>query len=164
MFSKPTNKPVPAPRPDIGPAPSAPNSPPPLEGVRKPRVASLISGDITIEGNLIGDGELQIDGTVKGDVKVAKLTIGETGHVDGTVAADSVEVRGRVVGAISSKQVRLYGTAYVDGDITHEQLSMETGAYFQGRSLKFNRTAAPKAAQAALAAPASPNPQNDPGV
>ena len=162
MFSKPTKPSTPG-RPDGVPAPASPNAPPPLEGVRKPRVASLISADIAIEGNLIGDGELQIDGTVRGDVKVAKLTIGETGHVDGTVAADSVEVRGRVVGAISSKQVRLYGTAYVDGDITHEQLSMETGAFFQGRSLKFNRTGAGKG-QAALAAPASPTPENDPGV
>jgi cytoskeletal protein CcmA (bactofilin family) len=37
--------------------------------------------------------------------------------------------------------VRLYGTAHVDGDITHEQLSMETGAFFQGRSVKFQRQA-----------------------
>jgi len=105
----------------------------------------LISSEITIEGNLIGDGELQIDGTVKGDVKVAKLTIGDTGHVEGTISAEVVEVRGRIIGALSAKQVRLYGTAYVDGDITHEQLAMETGAFFQGRSLKFSRVAPPPA-------------------
>lgn len=126
---------------------------------RKPRVASLISSDITIEGNLTGDGELQIDGTVKGDVKVAKLTIGDTGHVEGTISAEVVEVRGRIIGALSAKQVRLYGTAYIDGDITHEQLAMETGAFFQGRSLKFSRVAPPPA-QAALAAPtAAPEPK-----
>ena len=37
--------------------------------------------------------------------------------------------------------MRLYATAYVDGDITHEQLSIENGAFFQGRSLKFQRQA-----------------------
>jgi len=140
------------------PATPAATSPP--QG-RKPRVASLISSDITIEGNLIGDGELQIDGTVKGDVKVAKLTIGDTGHVEGTISAEVVEVRGRIIGALSAKQVRLYGTAYVDGDITHEQLAMETGAFFQGRSLKFSRVAPPPA-QAALAAPtAAPEPKTE---
>ena len=123
---------------------------------RKPRVASLISSDITIEGNVVGDGELQIDGTVKGDVKVAKLTIGDTGHVEGTITAEAVEVRGRIVGALSAKQVRLYGTAYVDGDITHEQLAMETGAFFQGRSLKFNRVAPPPPQAALSAPPATP--------
>ena len=58
------------------------------------------------------------------------------------------QVRGRVIGTITAKQVRLFGTAYVDGDITHEQLSVETGAFFQGRSLKFQRPA-----PVALAAP-----------
>ena len=49
------------------------------------------------------------------------------------------EIRGRIIGSVTAKQVRLYGTAYIDGDITHEQLAMETGAFFQGRSLKFQR-------------------------
>ena len=115
----------------------------PVEAARRgpPKVASLLSADLTIEGSIIGEGELQIDGVVKGDVRVGRLTVGETGHVEGGVYAEAVEVRGRVVGAITSKQVRLYGTSYVDGDITHEQLAMETGAFFQGRSLKFQRPA-----------------------
>ena len=130
----------------------------PSDAARKPRVASLISGDLTIEGNISGDGELQIDGVVRGDVRVAKLTIGDTGHVEGSIAAETIEVRGRIVGALTSKQVRLYGTAYVDGDITHAQLSTEMGAFFQGRSLKFQRAAAPAPSKA------SPTPENDPGV
>lgn len=113
------------------------------DAARKARVASLVSADITIDGNVSGDGELQIDGVVRGEVRVGKLTIGDTGHVEGAVIADAIEVRGRVVGALTAKQIRLYGTAYVDGDITHEQLAMETGAFFQGRSLRFQRSAAP---------------------
>ncbi len=126
---------------------------PAAEATRKapPKVASLISPDITIEGGITGDGELQIDGVVRGDVRVGRLTVGETGHVEGSIYAEAVEVRGRVVGAVTAKQVRLYGTSYIDGDITHEQLAMETGAFFQGRSLKFQRPAAPAQAQ-----PASP--------
>ena len=109
-----------------------------------PKVASLISADITIEGGVTGDGELQIDGVVRGDVRVGRLTVGETGHIEGSIYAEAVEVRGRIVGAVTAKQVRLYGTSYIDGDITHEQLAMETGAFFQGRSLKFQRPAAPQ--------------------
>ena len=108
---------------------------------QKLRAASLLSENLTVEGNIIGEGEVQIDGTVRGDVRVNRLTIGETGHVEGQVFCETVEVRGRVIGTLSAKQVRLYGTAYVDGDITHEQLSIETGAFFQGRSLKFQRPA-----------------------
>ena len=114
-----------------------------------PKVASLISADITVEGGVTGDGELQIDGVVRGDVRVGRLTVGETGHIEGSIYAEAVEVRGRIVGAVTAKQVRLYGTSYIDGDITHEQLAMETGAFFQGRSLKFQRPAAPQTHPAA---------------
>ena len=129
---------------------------PVVDPVRKapPKVASLISSDITIEGAVTGDGELQIDGVVRGDVRVARLTIGETGHIEGSIYAEAVEVRGRIVGAVTAKQVRLYGTSYIDGDITHEQLAMETGAFFQGRSLKFQRPATPQAQPAQPAPPA----------
>lgn len=116
-----------------GPAPS------PRRG---PKVASLIADDISIEGDLRGDGELQVDGTIRGDVSVSRLTIGESGQVEGSIHAESVDVRGRVIGSITAKQVRLLATAHVDGDITHEQLTMEAGAFFQGRSLKFQRPAA----------------------
>ena len=109
---------------------------------KAPRAASLISEDITIEGSIAGEGELHVDGVIRGDVRIGRLTIGETGHIEGSVQAESVEARGRVIGTLTAKQVRLYGTAYVDGDITHEQLSVETGAFFQGRSLKFQRPAA----------------------
>ena len=124
-----------------------------------PKVASLISADITVEGGLIGEGELQIDGVVRGDVRVGRLTVGETGHVEGSVFAEAAEIRGRVVGAITAKHVRLYGTSYIDGDITHEQLAMETGAFFQGRSLKFQRPASqPAPVQTLAAAPPAPAP------
>lgn len=112
--------------------------------------ASLLSESLTIEGNLDSEGEVQLDGTIRGDVRVAKLTVGETGHVEGQVFCETIEVRGRVIGTITAKQVRLYGTAYVDGDITHEQLAVESGAFFQGRSLKFQRPAAAADAAASI--------------
>lgn len=119
------------------------------EAARKaPKAASLISQDLTVEGAIVGEGELHLDGMIRGDVRVGRLTLGDTGHVEGAIQAETVDVRGRVIGSITAKQVRLYGTAYVDGDITHEQLSVETGAFFQGRSLKFQRPA-----PVALAAP-----------
>ena len=119
------------------------------EAARKaPRPASLISEDITLEGGVAGEGDLHVDGVIRGDVRIGHLTIGETGHIEGSIHAETSEIRGRVIGTLIAKQVRLYGTAYVDGDITHEQLSVETGAFFQGRSLKFQRPA-----PVALAAP-----------
>ncbi len=109
---------------------------------KPPRVASVIADDMTIEGGVTGDGELHVDGVVKGDIRIGKLSLGETGHIEGNVYAETVEARGRIVGSVTAKTVRLFATAYVDGDVTHEQLAMETGAFFQGRSQKFQRPAA----------------------
>ncbi len=108
-------------------------------GKKSLKVASVIGDDVTIDGSVRGHSELHLDGTVRGDITVERLSIGETGQVEGTVTAESVDIRGKLTGTVSAKQVRLYGTAHVEGDITHEQLSMEPGAYFQGRSLKFQR-------------------------
>lgn len=161
MFSKPTKNPsktpVQATPVAAAPAPVAPEGP-----KARPRVASLISDGITIEGGVTGDGELQIDGTVRGDVRVGRLTVGDTGHIEGSVYAEAAEVRGRVIGSVTAKQVRLYGTSYVDGDITHEQLAMETGAFFQGRSLKFQRPAAPQHAPAPQPVSTAPSAPSDP--
>jgi cytoskeletal protein CcmA (bactofilin family) len=101
--------------------------------------ASVISNSLTLEGGISGEGELQVDGLVRGDVRVGRVTVGETGQIEGSVIAEQVECRGRIIGSITAKQIRLFGTAHVDGDITHEQLAMETGAFFQGRSMKFQR-------------------------
>ncbi|WP_298124226.1 polymer-forming cytoskeletal protein [Brevundimonas sp.] len=120
------------------------------------RGLSTLSADLQFEGNVSGAGDLQIDGQVKGDVRVGRLIVGETGAIEGGVAADYIEVRGRVVGAVSGKQVKLVSTAYVDGDITAEQLSIDVGAYFQGRCIQ-GRREAPAAPR-----PAAPAPQAAP--
>ncbi len=148
MFSKPNNPhPAPPGAPPHGaePTPAAPSVA--ETGLRSaaPRSqqgGSLIARDMTLEGNLTGGGELQVDGAIKGDVRVERVTIGEGGHVDGGVYAEAVEVRGRVSGSITAKQVRLHGSCHVEGDISHEQLAMEIGAFFQGRSLRLQRPAA----------------------
>ena len=103
------------------------------------RGLSTLSSDLQFEGTISGGGDLQIDGAIKGDVRVGRLIVGETGAVEGNVSADYVEVRGRVVGGISGKQVKLIATAYVDGDITAEQMSIDIGAYLEGRVMQGRR-------------------------
>ena len=98
-------------------------------------VASLVAEGVRLKGDLVTDGDLHLDGALEGDLRVGRLTIGETGLVAGTIQAESVEIRGRVVGTISARHVRLLSTARVDGDINHTELSIEAGAHFEGRSL-----------------------------
>jgi cytoskeletal protein CcmA (bactofilin family) len=109
--------------------------------LRRPIAASLVAENVTINGDLASDGDVQLDGAVLGDLRVGRLTVGESGRVEGAVEAEVVEIRGRVAGSITAKSVRLYATAQVDGDITHAQLAIDAGASFQGRSLKYQAPA-----------------------
>lgn len=111
---------------------------------------------MVLEGDISGGGEIQVEGTIKGDVRVEHVTVGDGGAVEGGIYAEIVEVRGKVSGSITAKQVRLYGACHVDGDITHEQLAMETGAFFQGRSLRLQRPTT--AASTVSATPPKPEP------
>ena len=103
---------------------------------RGAQVASLITQAMTIEGNLKGDGELQVDCVIRGDVSVSRLSVGETGRIEGAVTAESVDVRGSVTGSITAREIRLHATARVEGDVTHDALTVDTGARFAGRSLR----------------------------
>jgi cytoskeletal protein CcmA (bactofilin family) len=148
------------PLPDL-PSPAGPAAAPSRSGspaTPNARGLSTLSSDLQFEGNITGGGDLQIDGAIKGDVRVGRLIVGETGAVEGNVSGDYVEIRGRVVGAISGKQVKLIATAYVDGDITAEQMSIDIGAYFQGRVLQ-GRREAPTPTPAPRPAAPEPAPQ-----
>jgi cytoskeletal protein CcmA (bactofilin family) len=133
----------------VSSAPAAPAKP----AAPLVRPASLLGADLVFEGSIHGDGSLQIDGAIKGDIHVAQLVVGEQAHVEGTIRCGVVEVRGRVVGNIEAQTVKLHETAFVEGDITHGQLSIDVGAYFQGRCQQFRAAQAPQQAATGTAGP-----------
>jgi cytoskeletal protein CcmA (bactofilin family) len=104
--------------------------------------ASLIAEGTTIDGAVSGDCQLQVDGIVHGDITVTHLSVGEVGKIEGASKAETVEVRGRVLGSIAAKAVKLLAGCNVEGDISHEQLVIEPGAIFEGRSLRHQRPVA----------------------
>ena len=95
---------------------------------------SIIGEDLTVTGNIISKGEVQVDGDVQGDVFCASLVIGDRGRVSGAVVAEEVAVHGRVAGSINALQVTLESTSHVEGDICHSALKLEHGAFFEGQS------------------------------
>jgi cytoskeletal protein CcmA (bactofilin family) len=109
------------------PAPSAPPAAP------KPKPSpSILSSDITITGNIRSSGDIQIEGTIEGDVRAHTLIVGETATVKGEVVAEDVVVNGRVVGRLRGLKVRLSTSARVEGDIVHKTIAIESGAHFEG--------------------------------
>ncbi|SDE93872.1 bactofilin family protein [Rhodospira trueperi] len=95
-------------------------------------VPSIISADLTITGDMVSAGEIHIDGRVEGDIKCASLIIGISGAVTGEVSAQTVRMHGSVSGQVIAKSVFLASTARMVGDVTHESLAIEPGAFMEG--------------------------------
>jgi cytoskeletal protein CcmA (bactofilin family) len=97
-------------------------------------VPSIIGEDLTIRGNVISKGEIQVDGEIEGDIRCGSLLLGDKSKVTGSVAAEDVVVRGHLVGSITGLRITLQGQSHVEGDIFHQSLAIEQGAYFEGKS------------------------------
>lgn len=99
------------------------------------RVApSVIGTDLTIMGNLVSRGEVQVDGEVQGDIHGTNIVIGEKAKITGGIVGEEVVVRGHVLGSIRGKRVMLQSSSHVEGDVFHQALSIEQGAFFEGKS------------------------------
>ncbi|GAB4383467.1 MAG: hypothetical protein Kow0045_05600 [Albidovulum sp.] len=94
--------------------------------------ASILSADLTITGNLKTTGDIQVEGTVEGDIRAHLLTVGESAVIKGEIVADDIVVNGRVIGRVRGLKVRLTSTARVEGDIIHKTIAIESGAHFEG--------------------------------
>ena len=95
---------------------------------------SILGEDLSITGNISSKGEIQIDGEVQGDLYCLSMIVGEKAHVSGGITAEDVVVRGRVTGSIRGVRVTLQANSQVEGDIYHQSLAIEQGAYFEGKS------------------------------
>ncbi|MEM7527281.1 MAG: polymer-forming cytoskeletal protein [Pseudomonadota bacterium] len=93
---------------------------------------SLLSSDLHITGNVETSGDIQIEGSVEGDVRANLLTVGDGAVISGEIVAEDVVVNGKVVGRVRGLKVRLTSSAVVEGDIVHKTIAIESGAHFEG--------------------------------
>jgi len=105
-------------------------------------VPSIIGEDLVITGNVDSKGEVQVDGEIKGDVHCGSLLLGDKSTITGSVTAEDVVVRGKVIGAVRGLRVTLQAQSHVEGDIYHQSLAIEQGAYFEGKSRRTDDPAA----------------------
>lgn len=92
----------------------------------------MLSSDLTILGNVRSSGDIQVEGTVEGDIHAQMLIVGESSTVKGEIVADEIVVHGRVVGRVRGLKVRLSSSARCEGDIVHKTIAIESGAHFEG--------------------------------
>jgi cytoskeletal protein CcmA (bactofilin family) len=128
-----------APRPVETPPP-APAAKPvqavaqPIPSAAAPRTTgvSVISKALKITGQLESTEDIRIDGEVEGDVRAVSVTVGSGAKVKGTVYGTAVELSGTIEGKIEAEKVVLTSSAHMSGDVVHQTLKIESGAYISG--------------------------------
>ncbi|HOI87908.1 MAG TPA: polymer-forming cytoskeletal protein [Lentimicrobium sp.] len=99
-----------------------------------PVTANLIQSGTFITGDVESNGNIRIDGTLKGTINAGgKVILGSTGTVEGDIFCINADIEGRVNGTIRVKELlSLKSTALVTGEIATDKLSIEPGAKFTG--------------------------------
>jgi len=97
--------------------------------------ATMISAGTTLNGDLSGDNDLRIDGTIHGNVtSSAKIIIGATGYVEGNIEGQQADINGKVEGNITAGDLlQLRGACNVQGNIAAGKLQIEPTATFNGK-------------------------------
>lgn len=96
--------------------------------------ATLIGKGVNIEGEVIADGDIRIDGHVKGLVQSkSKVVVGPTGSIDGDVFCDNGDISGKVTGKLEcTNTLFLKATANITGDFNMGKLVVDLGARLNG--------------------------------
>ena len=101
--------------------------------------SSVISSDTVIKGKIDFKGELLIEGKVSGDILGDNLTLGPSAKVDGKIIVKAITIQGSFTGFIRSDTVKLDSGSTVKGDIEHSEISIETGANFNGKVIRISK-------------------------
>jgi cytoskeletal protein CcmA (bactofilin family) len=96
---------------------------------------NIINAGTTIIGDLNSEGDMRVDGTIKGQVSSkARLVMGPTSRVEGDIKAANVEISGEVNGNIYvSELLTVKASAKISGDLISSKLIIEAGAEFNGK-------------------------------
>ena len=97
---------------------------------------SIVSKDMTITGNLVSPGTIQVEGTVVGDIECHELTLGESGEVRGHIKCETAAIHGTVAGELQVTTVAISASAKIKGDIVHENVSIEAHARVEGQLIR----------------------------
>ena len=95
---------------------------------------NLIGNGTVIEGEVKSNGDIRIDGVIKGAVSSkSKVVVGSTGRIEGDIYCQNADVSGTIKGKTTVLEMLfLKSTAIINGDIQTGKLVVEVGATFTG--------------------------------
>ena len=100
---------------------------------------SVIGEGLVVQGNIICNSDLMIEGQVEGNISCVSLLVRKSGNVTGDITTEELLVEGRVHGKIRSDTVELKDGCTCEGKIASQTLAMDHGAIFTGSALPLKK-------------------------
>lgn len=97
---------------------------------------TVIGAGVQVEGKLESEGDIVIDGHLRGEVRAAGgVTIGVNAEVHAPIEAQAVTVAGHLRGDVKAAgEVTIAATGNLGGDVVSSGLVIDSGGVFNGRS------------------------------
>jgi cytoskeletal protein CcmA (bactofilin family) len=105
--------------------------------VNERRVVAWIGKSVRIEGKVVSEEDLTIDGHVDGAIELGNhsLTIGPAAAIKADLFAKNITISGAVKGNVRAvERIDLRATGSVEGDVTAPRLKMADGAVVVGKA------------------------------
>lgn len=96
---------------------------------------TVIGPSVTVEGDFGGEGNIRVEGMVKGSIKTKQnLQIASTAKIHATIEAQNASIAGEVKGNIRIKEaLEVLATARITGDIEARTITVASGAMLNGK-------------------------------
>ena len=98
----------------------------------KDPIASVLAKEMVITGEISFQGKARFDGRVEGDISGEYLILSDTAQVTGNIDVTTLVCHGKVQGNITAEVVTAHSTARIDGILKSQNLTVESGASFEG--------------------------------
>ena len=95
---------------------------------------TVVGASVKIEGDLVSEGDIRVEGFVTGKVKTSKnLYVGPQARIEADIDAGNAVIAGNIKGEIKIKDnLLIQETGKVSGNISCARLSITEGARFMG--------------------------------
>lgn len=124
--------------------------------VEERRLAAWIGKSLVVQGKVICNQDLTIDGQVEGTIDLGQhgLTIGAGAKIKANLVAKTITISGAVTGNVTAtEKVDVRSTGVVEGDVKAAHLQMSEGAMIRGHVDASRKRAAAAAANREQEAP-----------
>ncbi|MDQ3143074.1 MAG: polymer-forming cytoskeletal protein [Bacteroidota bacterium] len=103
-----------------------------LPGVPNQGALNSIVNGTTLEGTVMADSDIRIDGILKGVLTCkGKVIIGPKGQIEGEIKAQNAVIEGQFKGSLHIEDLlQIKENAQVEGEINTDKLSVSPGAKF----------------------------------